>query len=119
MAMTPRADRTPEDRRKNHEVAEAAEKNDVTELDRLIKIYGVKIEDPNGSLCLACSLSSAVLANAIDAVRYLLDLGVDFDGRKVGDAIKIGSIPILELFRERGWRPDDDLKNPFARTALK
>ena len=74
---------------------EACDSDETTPLEHLIDTLDVE-----GYL--NTCLSFAVEHNRINIIRCLLERGVPFE-RSLPEALKGGSIQILELFREFGW----------------
>jgi len=52
---------------------------------------------------LTTGLGWAIERNHFKMARYLLERGVPFDGLALRRALRAGSIPVLEMFREFGW----------------
>jgi len=97
---------------KNHELQKASEANDATELQRLINLWQASATN------LFQPLNYAAKKGSVDTARYLLELGVRYEGTLVTAAVDAGSIPMLELLREYGWQVDENIGGQSAVTAL-
>jgi hypothetical protein len=98
---------------KNHELREASEANDVAGLQRLINHWQASTRD------LSLPLEYATRKGTVDTARYLLELGVRYEGRLVKAAVDNSSIPMLELLRQYGWQVDENIGGQSAVAALK
>jgi hypothetical protein len=78
--------------RRDHQLYEVSKGNNVAEMKRLIDLWQKSPQQ------LGLTLTYAVANNAIDSARYLLELGMHYDGKMVIDAVKNGSVPSLNYF---------------------
>lgn len=92
---------------------QACDLNDTAPLAHLIETL-----DPPDNLLKTC-LATAVDHNRLNIVRYLLERGVSIPGHAVHSALRVGSIPALEMFREFGWDVNTSLGLNYNLTALK
>jgi len=91
----------------------ACDSDDTVALVRLVEMWQATPSD------LARGIWRAIDHSHPNMVRYLLEQGVDrVDGYVIKRALKVGSIPVLEVLREHGWDDIDMKLSEVALTAL-
>jgi len=88
----------------------ACDSDDTAALAHLVEMWQATPSD------VAQGFWSAIDHSHPNMVRYLLEKGVDHvDGYIIERALKVGSIPVLEVLREHGW---DDIDMKLSKVAL-